>query len=143
MNKWIYQGHFYMGNCMGNRKQQLFFQFQPSSYRDLRFKIQNSKGGPRKKFVIKYGFIVFKMFAQNTQTEQKKLQPSKLQSGREICEKHSKITQPSQTPWCWQFFLNCSAWLQLSRQPIVLFSYTINPYFRTIILWVPPWDFGF
>ena len=31
-----------------------------------------SQGGTPKKIVKKYGFIVFKMTAQNTQTEQKK-----------------------------------------------------------------------
>ena len=46
------------------------------------------------------------MTAQNTRTEQKKLQHSKLQSVREICEKHFKIPQPNQTGWCWQFFIN-------------------------------------
>ena len=42
----------------------------------------------------------------------KKLQHSRLQSGREICKKHSKIPQPNQTAWCWQFIVNFSARLQ-------------------------------
>ena len=56
-----------------------------------------SQGGDPKNIVIKYGFIVFKMTAQNTRTEQKNLQHSKSQSGGEICKKHSKIPQPNQT----------------------------------------------
>ena len=49
MNKWKEQGHFYMGNCMGNQIHQLFFlQFQPSSYRDLGFKIPKTRGDPKK-----------------------------------------------------------------------------------------------
>ena len=44
-----------------------FLQFQPSSYQDFGFKI------PKPRW-----FIVFKMTAQNTQSEQTKLQPSKL-----------------------------------------------------------------
>ena len=48
------------------------------------------QGGDPKKIVKKYGFIVFKMTAQNIRSEQKKLQHSRLQSGREIYEKLSK-----------------------------------------------------
>ena len=40
-------------------------------------KSRNQKEDPTKN-LIKYGFIVFKMTKQNTQSEQQKLEPSKL-----------------------------------------------------------------
>ena len=53
---------------MENQMQQLYFQFQQSSYRDFGFKSQ-SQGGDQNKIVITFGFIVFKITVQNTQTD--------------------------------------------------------------------------
>ena len=41
------------------------------------FKIKNPKGDPEK-IVLKYGFVVFKITAQNTQINEQNWQPSKL-----------------------------------------------------------------
>ena len=62
------------------------------------------------------------MTSQNTQSEYKKLQHSRLQSGGEICIKHSKFPQPNQTA---RFFL-------LS---VIVFS-SINNYFINLIVFI-------
>ena len=41
--------------------------------KNISFKIRWPRGKPGGKVVIKYGFIVFKMTAQNTQSEQKQV----------------------------------------------------------------------
>ena len=58
-----------MENCMGNQIQQLFFfNFNCLATGIWDFKSQSQLGGT-KKIVIKYVFILFKMTAQNTQSE--------------------------------------------------------------------------
>ena len=58
----------------------IFFNFARLATGILDLKSQSQRG-TQKKIVKKYGFIVFQMTAQNTQSEQKKLQHSRLQLG--------------------------------------------------------------
>ena len=80
----------------------------------------------QRKIVEKCGFIVFKMTAQNTQSEQKKLQHSRLQSGREIYE---KLSAAGGLVWLGDFGMCVFCAVILN---------TINPYFLTIFFGVPP-----
>ena len=85
------------------------------------------------------------MTAQNIRSEQKKLQHSRLQSGREIYEKLStsgglvwgfwnvffQISPPDCNPECWSFFYSLRVFCAVILN-------TINPYSLTIFFLGPP-----